>query len=305
MTDQPRPPAGITLDDAPPLAGSRSGSAVLPGHLGDRPVVVKTTLHDSDEATARADRELAALLEPGLTVPRPPVLFHEVTQGWTTIVLPRLERATLSDAHWRHLLDDLASLHASTPPDRPRWHSEPWPGLDPVADLALLRELWDDDESGAALAWVTDHRHVLADDASAGPVEFTHGDCHLDNVVLDTTDALAGRPLLIDWQSAGWARGTDDLAFLLTRATADPGLAALPGRDLIVRWYASARERHGRGPLAADDLDRAITARQLLVLAFQYPAFAAYLSPAATGRLRDEFVRLTTGATADFRRRRP
>ncbi|WP_022910129.1 aminoglycoside phosphotransferase family protein [Aestuariimicrobium kwangyangense] len=279
---------GVVLDDHPLLPGSMSGSTVVTGVRDGQAVVVKITVHDSDEATGRARREFAALTGLDLPIPMPRVLASEVTAEHTVVVM-RAHRPALTPEHpvpslslWTSLVGLLARLHATPMPlDAPSdslWRYQGWSGLDPVADRPALDLLWSTPQTRSKLQRVLDDRDGLELLASAGEEEFVHGDCHWGNVVTDNGD-----PLLVDWQSAGIGRGTDDLAFLLTRAAAN--LDVVP-RTTVIADYAA---RRGLDPA---EVEARVTARQLLVLALQYPAFVAYLHPRAVERLHTLFVQL-------------
>lgn len=276
---------GLTLESPETLPGAMSGSLVVPVWTSDdTPAVLKVTEHTSADARAQARREHDAYtrLAPTLPVRIPELLHAQVSPARTVLVLRRHEPARPAQAWTRHdwaaTVDALAALHdAPLPADPTPWTWTPWAGLDPVHDRAALDGLWNTEQTQGALTRVLVAQDELGRLAEAVLAVLTHGDCHTGNIL-----GATGQPIFSDWASARIAPATDDLAFLLLRATAESPVA--PPREAMLTRYATLRG------LPLDLVDDAVRARQVLTLALQYPAFAAYLDAPTIARLHALFV---------------
>jgi hypothetical protein len=157
----------------------------------------------------------------------------------------QMDGLTLADAE--RIIDALADLHARY------WQSESleqdWL-LDPagasfagmVAHLVAsgseaLRDRFEGRVPATTLRAVLDHaadwRSVLTRGAE-GPRTIAHYDARLDNVFF----APDGTPVFIDWQAVASARGTHDIALLLTQS--------MDTRLLRERWESLLRRYHAR-----------------------------------------------------------
>ncbi len=277
----------LELDTGTTMGDAMSGSVVVPvitstGELA----VAKVTDHDTEHSAGMARREYAVYtqLAPLLPVRVPELLHAYEGSGHTLLLLRRYERpkppGAWSQTDWDAFTAVIAALHnASLPADPTPWVWTPWPGLDPDQDRAQIQNLWDDAAARRALLYVVEHRTDLEGLAAAVPPSLIHGDCHTGNIVHECSE-----PLLLDWQNAAIRSGTDDMAFLLLRAGVESRVP--PPTKRVIRLYA-----HHRGLAEGVVLD-AVRAAQLLVLAFHYPAFAAFLEERQSARLRAAFTAL-------------
>ena len=150
------------------------------------------------------------------------------------------------------IVTDLAALHArywQTPDVAQEWLLDP-AGDEYVAIVADLvasgREALADRLTGrvpastlaAALERASDWRPLLTA-AVTGPRTIVHYDTRLDNIFF----AQDGAPVFIDWQGVAGARGTHDIALLLTQSM-DVALLRANWESLL-RRYHSALLDHG------------------------------------------------------------
>ncbi|WP_203568818.1 phosphotransferase family protein [Aestuariimicrobium ganziense] len=258
----------ITAGDEP-LPGAMSGATVVAGTRAGRAVVVKIVPLTSDLDRARSERELA--MQPRLGGLAPRLLDQTHVEERSVLVFERLvpppPADQWGDQDWMTLVDLLVRVHSS-----------PTDGLVPLPPPDLL--LPDDPEVVTFLPDEDDQRLLASalaalDPADSLPPTLVHGDCHVDNVVLDEDSMV-----LADWAESGLGDPARDLAFVLARATP---VGARPPVEAMLDRYAGARG------LDRALVERAVRRQQFEAIALQYPLYLPYLSHEAVERLREEF----------------
>lgn len=232
--------------------------AYAPEGGGPASVIAKITGRDEvragmDAAMGLFAREARfyATLAAGVPV-RSPRCFHAGDGRDTPLLLEdlgalragdQMEGLALEDA--QRIVDALATLHAAF------WESgeldQPWL-LDPadpgfagmVGQLVAggapgLRAQFADRIPEATLAAVEEHAAdwpLFLRQGVEGPKTLVHHDCRMDNIFFDGDE-----PVFADWQLVARARGTQDVANLLTQSMA-PALLRGHWEDLLRRYHA-------------------------------------------------------------------
>ena len=181
------------------------------------------------EIEVRFYREVAARI--GARVPLVYVAEVEPETGWFTLLMEDITAARQGDQIEAcgpevaaSVLDEMAGLHA------PCWDAPELAGLD-----WLNRASPDSAEFFAAMVssllpgFLERYADELAPEYQevcrifvermpaflalhAGPRTATHGDFRLDNLLFQPEDA---RPVVVDWQTAGWAGASTDVAYFV------------------------------------------------------------------------------------------
>jgi len=250
--------AGATTD----LARVRLG--YIDGATGPSSVIAKITGQDE----AREARFYATFAE---QVPvRAPHCFYVGDGRATPLLLEDLGHLRMGDQmdglaiqDAERIIDALAVLHAAfwqAPALRQDWLLDPAsPGFaGMVAHLVSSgsQALCDrftgrvpDESLKAVLRHADDWQAVLARGVE-GPRTIAHHDARLDNIFFDAD----GTPVFIDWQAVANARGTHDIALLLTQST-DVTLLREHWETLLRRYHARLAD-HGVEDYSWDECQR-------------------------------------------------
>ncbi|MEU6715976.1 aminoglycoside phosphotransferase family protein [Nonomuraea sp. NPDC046802] len=253
---------------------SRSGASVHAVRtIGGHAAYLKATPATSgSQAIALARRELRFYqdLAPTTPVRTPRLLDCRDTEDGVATLLEAVGQSrpaqTWTPRMWANLGRELARLHNMPLPGDAHWN-RPDPLIDP--DLDRVNDFW-----APTLPQLPDllaRVHELTEEISALPPVFTHGDCHVGNLLHS-----AGSLVFCDWQSARIGRPVSDLAFLSVRAT--PAGVTVPPE--LIDTYLDNR------PCERRTLQRALVAEELGVFVFQWPPFAAFNSHQGVTRVR-------------------
>lgn len=201
------------------------------------------------------------------------------------------------------VVDEIARLHAAWW-GHPRLAELPWlPPVDSEVNrmgLGLYPQAWAIflDRFGAAMSpalraigdRLGDQLMSLLDEVAGGPQTVCHGDLRLDNVFFRAQGDEA-RPLtLIDWQIAGRAVGTYDVAYFVSQSLAT-GVRRACERALLARYHAALVAGGVRGyDFARCEADY----RRAVLFCFVYPVMAGGL-----GDLSNERGRALAAAMAE------
>lgn len=189
------------------------------------------------------------------------------------------------------VVDEISALHAAWWGD-PRLAELPWLppvnsdvnrmglGLYPTAWASFL-DRFGDAVSPAARAYgerLGDRVLALLEAVADGPQTVCHGDLRLDNLFFG-----AARPVtFIDWQIAGRAVGTYDVAYFVSQSLA-PDVRRACERDLLARYHAALVAGGVRGyDFAQCEADY----RRAVVFCFVYPVMAGGLGDLGNERGR-------------------
>lgn len=270
---------GVSAEESGPRAESRSGASVrLVRTANGRLAYLKLTPAGlGPHALEAARRELRFYSELAATaaVRAPGLLAGNETGDGVAVLLDAAGQArearSWSRAMWAALGEQLDVLHGMPLPAGADWQRP-----DP-----LLAVMADPDRDEIAACWadfVPKLPEILARSSqlqahmSALPLVFTHGDCHVSNIVFGGEQ----QPVLCDWQAAVIGRPVSDLAFLSARAT--PSGAIVPP-DLLAA-YLERRPQDRRG------LQLALLAEELAVFIFLWPPYLRLNTPAGIVHLR-------------------
>ena len=146
-------------------------------------------------------------------------------------------------------------------------------GGDPLDAATGWHAVRDDDRfaksGGLAMAgeYIETRFHVLQDALRERPKTLTHSDFHQGNILLRETPGSAGgpEPVIIDWQLAAYAGGTNDLAKFLT--TAVPFEILAESERHLVEHYADCLRSQGVNDYSADECWRDYRRAQVMVFA--------------------------------------
>lgn len=228
---------------------------------GPASVIAKVTGRDEvraamDAAMGLFSREARFYSELAPAVPvRTPRCYH-AADG--TLLLEDLGALRMGDqieglepVDAERIIDALVALHArywQTPEASQAWLLDP---SDPifgamVAQLVAsgsdaLRERFEGRAPDRALDAVLRHAgdwQPLLVRGVEGPKTIVHHDCRMDNVFF----AAEGTPVLIDWQAVAHARGTQDVANLLTQSM-EPEALRTHWEPLLRRYHDGLRDR--------------------------------------------------------------
>ncbi|MFC4012820.1 phosphotransferase family protein [Nonomuraea purpurea] len=171
---------------------------------------------------------------------------------------------------WANLGRELARLHNMPLPGGAHWN-RPDALKEALTDpdLDRINDFWA--PTLPRLPELLSRRRELAEELSALPPVFTHGDCHVGNLLHS-----AGALVFCDWQSARIGRPVADLAFLSVRAT--PAGVTVP--PALIDAYLDNR------PCERRTFQRALVAEELGVFVFLWPPFAAFNSHLGITRVR-------------------
>lgn len=199
------------VSDVRELRTGRSGSLVASVASSSGRAVVKVTTARARLDRARHEVEVLQLLGRHPVPLAPALLAAASTADGVAVALeeamPLVDAHTLSTSDWRDLAGAIAEVHLVAVPATLGLGTRPGP-------------------------------------ARPLPAVLEHGDCHLDNIVLDA----AGRILLVDWQEARLGDGLADLVFVWQRAEF---AGAHPPREAMTATYADTRglDRASLAPL--------------------------------------------------------
>jgi aminoglycoside phosphotransferase (APT) family kinase protein len=275
---------------------SRSGAGVRAVRTTDAQAaylkLTPATLGPLALMAARRELHFYQDLAPIVPVRTPRLLDCADTEDGVAMLLeaagePRAA-ASWTPRMWADLGRELATLHSMplpTGPDGNRRDALQEALADP--NLEGINAFWA--PTLPRLADLVSQRAELEDQIRALPPVFTHGDCHIGNIVHS-----AGSPVFRDWQAAGIGRPVSDLAFLSVRAT--PAGVTVP--RALVDAYLDTRpcERH--------TLQRALVAEELAIFVFLWPPYAAFNSSSGITRVRQrthELVKQWFDTPADAR----
>lgn len=262
--------------EAPRESRSSAGVHAVRTATGLAAYLKVTDAGSGPQALAIARRELSFYRDLAPAVPvRTPVLvdYADTDDGIAMLLEAAGEPVPVGSwtpTMWAKLGRDLAALHSMPPPADPRW-TRPDGLRKAIADpdLPAIEAFW-----GPVLPRLDEiltRRAELARRMEALPPVFIHGDCHTDNIT-HSRESL----IYLDWQVAGIGRPGTDLTFLNVRA-APSGLTVPPE---LLNSYLDGR------PAERRTLQPALLAEELAVYILQWPAFAAYNSPAGIDRVR-------------------
>ena len=165
-------------------------------------------------------------------------------------------------------------------------------GLYPQAWASFL-DRYGDGVSPVARAYgerLGDRVLSLLDEVADGPQTVCHGDLRLDNLFFRSGSGRARPITLIDWQIAGRAVGTYDVAYFLSQSLA-PDVRRGCERALLARYHAALVAGGVRGyDFAQCELDY----RRAVLFCFVYPVMAGGL-----GDLSNERGRTLAAAMAE------
>jgi Ser/Thr protein kinase RdoA (MazF antagonist) len=186
-----------------------------------------------------------------------------------------------SGDRWEDLATQLGGLHheriAATAAGWP-WAKAEYPIAE--AETEVAAKTWTALGYGPLLASVWSRFDRLNAALTRLSLCLRHGDWHLGNILLDSSD----RFVWIDWQEVGLGRGPEDLALLWQRAEFD-GLT--PPREAMLAAYASAR-----GIPDNTILHRATVAAELTLLLLSWPRYLVGAPEPARARLLRRLERL-------------
>jgi Ser/Thr protein kinase RdoA (MazF antagonist) len=114
------------------------------------------------------------------------------------------------------------------------------------------------------------------------PLTLCHGDCHIDNLLEDTS----GNLIWSDWQEVGLGRGPEDLSFFFQRARASDGK---PPYDKMINAYQSSLEAVVDKEVPLVSIQRVIDGFELRTRLLHWPA---YLVQAPEERVADMLHRI-------------
>ncbi|MGW3950433.1 phosphotransferase family protein [Streptomyces sp. NPDC004752] len=263
---------------------TRSGAWVLAVLTADgQAAYLKATPAPLDtQAIAQARRELRFYqnLASIMPVRTPGLLACRDTEDGVAVLLEAVGEtnpaAVWTAPMWAELGRALARLHTMAPPKGAEWN-RPDVLKEALAepDLDRINDFW-----GGMLPQLTEllaRRNELSDEISALQPVFTHGDCHVGNLLHS-----AGSLVLCDWQQAGIGRAVSDLSFLSVRAT--PAGVTIP--SALIDAYLENR------PSERGILRHALVAEELGTFVFLWPPFAAFNSRLGITRVRHRTLAL-------------
>ena len=246
------------------------------------------------EREVRFYRELAPAL--ALATPRCWASAWDAESGDFALLLDDLgdrvgdQLAGCSAAEAALVVDQLSGLHAAWW-GSPRLAELPWlPPVDSEVNrmgLGLYPQAWASflDRFGGAVSPVAraygerlgDRVLPLLDEIAGGPQTVCHGDVRLDNLFFGARSLT-----FIDWQIAGRAVGTYDVAYFLSQSLA-PDVRRGCERDLLARYHAALVAGGVRGyDFAQCEAD----SRRAVVFCFVYPVMAGGLGDLGNARGR-------------------
>ena len=247
------------------LSGGRSGALVVA--LDDSLVLKVTTAR---EQLAQAAIELEVVADTRVQERRLAPIFRAGDYGDETVCLlttqcrPLPLAATLDERHWANIGRRLAEVHGTPLPLGAGLRGKP-----EVTDEALANavEQWRQRGQGPSAERAAETVASLLGAPIDQALVLTHGDCHLDNVVLDED----GLVRWIDWHEAHLGNGFDDLMFLCQRAEF---AGTFVPREPLLAGYALAKG------LGCDEaFSRACWAAELTLLLVEWPPFLSYGTP--------------------------
>lgn len=127
-------------------------------------------------------------------------------------------------------LASLASIHA-------RWWGRPPMAASDISNEFSFAALWPAFRAGqgdlpSGLLALGDRLALGLSPAPAAPLTLTHGDAHLENMLIAPT----GEAVWLDWQMAGAGAGAGDVCYFLT-ASLNPADRRARERDLVALWH--------------------------------------------------------------------
>ncbi|MEQ4208880.1 aminoglycoside phosphotransferase family protein [Actinopolymorpha sp. B9G3] len=253
------------------LAGSMSQSGVYGVHVDGQDAVLKVTAADEEQHLARRELTFYRTLAGTVPVPTPTLLDSIDTDELTALLLTargtRRHAAKWRDSDWLLAAGQLAALHSTVVPDRPRWRTgDSWlQRLLAKPPTRAVVDYWDSTPAAAAARRGLADTEALARAINALPECLVHGDCHADNLLQDDGDII-----WIDWQGVHIGNPAGDLSFLWSRANADG--ATLP-RDAMLAEYLSHR------PVDALLMRRSLIANELALSLYGWPEYGHLHTP--------------------------
>lgn len=294
---------GHTVRDYHPLQESMSGAFTYRVKLELNEVVLKVTPASSGRtAMERAQRELAFYRNLADAVPlRVPRVWHSYSdQDGVALLLEALHPSAPPDG-WQEsaflvVLRQLAYFHATFWNDTAQLAQYTW--LRRQADLATevqqAHSHWQRLHEQPRFTRVLTVRetariHRLVDCMEAAntvtqalPLTLCHGDCTTMNVLHDS----AGELIWADWQEVRLARGPEDVAFLLERASV---AGARVSYDTVLKAYHERLEAEINETISLESVRRVVQAAELRSRVLYWPA---YLGQAAESQLAAMLERL-------------
>ncbi len=247
-------------------------------------VVLKVTAAGAEQRNARRELAFYRTLAGRVPVRTPRLLEHADTDELTAIVLsahaPARPAKEWTRARWLETARQLASLHTMPVPDGDPWVTRPWVrGVLERPRTKVAEDYWSA-VAADGLRGVIDASGALARAVDAVPACFTHGDCHVDNLLRDGDQIV-----WTDWQVTGVGCPAGDLAFLWGRANSD---GADPPYDTMVREYSAHRDVD---PVA---LHSALVATELGTLLYGWPDYAGWHTQDERDRVTRRFRQLAS-----------
>jgi phosphotransferase family enzyme len=246
----------VTVDGSgnQPDAGSGAGVWAARTASGDAAVLKVTPPGPPAQRELRFYREVA-----GAAPVRTPALLDAFSdESGVALLLAAAgspcSPASWTAAMWAELGTALAALHGMPAP----------PGGAPRDPPPVDHPFW-----AGRLPELPD-RAALLDAMNALPPVFTHGDCHLANLLHGPAGLV-----FCDWQSSGPGRPGTDLAFPSVRAT--PAGTVVP--PTLLDAYLLAR------PVDRAVLSRAVIAEELSFFLYLWPPYAPDTSPTGIARV--------------------
>jgi aminoglycoside phosphotransferase (APT) family kinase protein len=288
------------------LQGGISGSYTYHINLASEEVVLKATMLDAESyIVQRAQREAALYQDLADRIP---------------LSVPRVLSIHTDDTHGIYLL--LAAYQPSPPPAKwdearyiemaqqlGRFHATFWDKTDTLTEFRWLRrreqESIDTEIQNAYSYWqnlkneqrfenvLTVRYYRLVHELlkqikdielviQSLPLTLCHGDCHIDNLLEDTS----GNLIWSDWQEVGLGRGPEDLSFFFQRARASDGK---PPYDKMINAYQSSLEAVVDKEVPLVSIQRVIDGFELRTRLLHWPA---YLVQAPEERVADMLHRI-------------
>lgn len=280
---------GRTVDqsDVHPITVGGSGSSVHRIVVAEGAAVLKITVHrGAAPAHARTEIALYRELAGRLPIRVPGLLGAGTTPELNALLLTAAEPppppASWTDHDWLRLARELGTLHAAIPLGELaslRWLAADAADVD-LGAVPRLRSWWAATPVASSALPVLDRLPALRTHVERAPGCLVHGDCHVDNILVDRDGAF----VWIDWQGVRAGHGVEDLALLWQRAEF---LGGTPPRAAMLAAYGDARGLRMDATLVA-----ALAAHELELLLVAWPEHLARGSPAGRAALLDRLPAL-------------
>lgn len=268
--------------DAQRLAGSASGSGVYRVRAGAAEAVLKVTMADGWREAARRELRCYRELTARLPVAMPRILDWADSDEVTAILLsahqPAAPAPDWTYSEWLEVAEQLGALHKTE--ERTNTPHAHWL-FDVLSHprVAAASAYWRGTDAASLADTLLGAPAEFADVLARSPRCFTHGDCHVGNLLRGDDGSL----VWADWQAVSIGPGEADLAFLWARAEIDAGE---PPREAMLRRYAATRG------VDVDVARRAVLAAELAIVLFAWPEYAGLNSQRARDRITRRMLRL-------------